>query len=52
MMQKQMNNKVNNRRNSYPDATAVELRQQQKRQEILRWLSENAASAHRSAWSA
>lgn len=51
-MQKQMNSKVNDRRKIYPDADTIELRQQQRRREILRWLSENAAQAHRSAWRA
>lgn len=50
-MQIQADTKLTEPRNKYPDMLAVELEQQQKRQEILKWISENAAEKLRNAWS-
>lgn len=49
-MHSQTNSNVNDQHIHYPDAAAVELRQQQKRQEILKWLADNAAATLRSRW--
>ena len=49
-MHSQTNSNVNDQRVQYPDAVAIELRQQQRKQEILEWLANNAASTLRDRW--
>ena len=50
-MHSQTNSNVNDQGIQYPDAVAIELRQQQRKQEILQWLADNAASTLRKQWS-
>ena len=49
-MHSQNNSNVNDQHIQYPDAAAIELRQQQKRQEIIQWLADNAATTLRKQW--